>query len=35
VNLTPEFEKLVNEKLRTGEYRSLDDVINSAMQPFS
>jgi putative addiction module CopG family antidote len=34
VTLNPEFERLLNEKLQAGEYRSADDVINAAMQLF-
>ncbi|HEY7390281.1 MAG TPA: type II toxin-antitoxin system ParD family antitoxin [Bryobacteraceae bacterium] len=32
VTLSPEFEQLVNEKLRTGEYRSADEVVSTALQ---
>jgi len=32
VTLSPEFEKLVNEKIQTGEYRSADEVLNTAMR---
>jgi len=32
VTLAPEFEKLVHEKVQTGEYHSVDEVINRAMQ---
>jgi putative addiction module CopG family antidote len=32
VILSPEFEELVKEKIRSGEYLSADDVINAAMQ---
>lgn len=34
VTLSPEFEKLVNEKLAAGEYRSADEVIHAALQLF-
>src|SRR5690349_14804964 len=34
LTLSPEFEKLVNEKLAAGEYRSADEVLNAAMQLF-
>ena len=34
VTLAPEFERLVNEKLQAGEYRSADDVLNAAMELF-
>jgi putative addiction module CopG family antidote len=31
VNLSPELEQLLNDKLKSGEYRSADEVINAAM----
>jgi putative addiction module CopG family antidote len=31
INLAPEHEELLKEKLQSGEYRSPDDVINAAM----
>ena len=34
VTLAPEFERLLNEKLQAGEYRSADDVLNAAMDLF-
>jgi putative addiction module CopG family antidote len=34
VMLAPEFERLLNEKLQAGEYRSADDVLNAAMELF-
>jgi putative addiction module CopG family antidote len=34
VTLSPEFEKLVHEKLEAGEYQSADEVLNAAMQLF-
>jgi putative addiction module CopG family antidote len=34
VTLAPEFERLVNEKLQAGEYRSAADVLNAAMELF-
>jgi putative addiction module CopG family antidote len=34
VTLAPEFERLLNEKLQAGEYRSIDDVLNAAMELF-
>lgn len=34
VTLSPEFEKLLHEKLEAGEYRSADEVLNAAMQLF-
>jgi putative addiction module CopG family antidote len=32
VTLSPEFEKLAHEKVQTGEYRSVDEFINTARQ---
>ena len=32
--LAPEFERLLNEKLQAGEYRSADEVLNAAMELF-
>jgi putative addiction module CopG family antidote len=32
VNLAPELEELLREKLQSGHYRSPDDVINAAMR---
>ena len=32
VTLSPEFEDLVNEKLRTGEFRSAEEVVNVALR---
>lgn len=34
VTLTPEFDRLLHEKLQAGEYRSADDVLNAAMELF-
>jgi putative addiction module CopG family antidote len=34
VRLDPEFERLLNEKVQAGEYRSADDVLNAAMGLF-
>ena len=34
VMLAPEFERLLNEKLQAGEYRSADEVLNAAMELF-
>lgn len=34
VSLAPEFENLLKEKLRAGEYRSADEVLNAAMELF-
>jgi antitoxin ParD1/3/4 len=30
-SLRPDLEKLVNEKVQTGQYRSPDDVLNAAL----
>ena len=32
VSLRPELEKLVNEKIQSGQYRSSDEVFNAALQ---
>ncbi len=34
ITLSPEFERLVNEKLKAGEYRSADEVVNAALRLF-
>ena len=34
VTLSPEFEKLVNDKLQAGEYRSADEVVHAALRLF-
>ncbi len=34
VTLTPEFDRLLKEKLEAGEYRSADDILNAAMGLF-
>jgi len=34
VTLPPEFESLVKEKIQAGEYRSADEVLNTAMRLF-
>ncbi len=31
INITPEDEKLIQEKLRTGEFRSVEEVIHRAL----
>jgi antitoxin ParD1/3/4 len=32
VSLLPELEKLVNEKVQSGQYDSSDEVVNAALQ---
>ena len=32
VSLRPDLEKLVNEKIQSGQYRSSDEVFNAALQ---
>jgi putative addiction module CopG family antidote len=34
VTLAPDLERLLNDKLESGEYRSADEVINAAMRLF-
>jgi putative addiction module CopG family antidote len=34
VTLAPDLERLLNDKLEAGEYRSADEVINAAMRLF-
>lgn len=34
VTLAPEYERLLNDKLRAGEYGSADAVLNAAMELF-
>jgi len=34
VTLSPEFERLVNDKLQSGEYRSADEVVQAALRLF-
>lgn len=34
VTISPEFERLVREKLQAGEYRSADEVVNAALRLF-
>ena len=34
VTLSPEFEKLINDKLQAGEYRSADEVVHAALRLF-
>ena len=34
VTLSPEFEKLINDKLQAGEYRSADEIVHAALRLF-
>jgi putative addiction module CopG family antidote len=35
ISLSPDTQKLLEEKLKTGDYRSADDVVHAALQALS